>query len=123
MIEVVRVSEIDRDMLVRLKRSTGLKNWNVLCRWAFTISLADTNPTSIDPIGENSNIEMTWKVFGGVHADIYLALLRQRVGEDYGRLTDDLLERELARHIHRGIGKLLNISQKPTLVEVTALAK
>lgn len=64
MIETIRVVETDRDLLARLKRSTGIKNWNILCRWAFVLSLADDNQTSVDPIGNWSNVEMTWKVFG-----------------------------------------------------------
>jgi len=62
MIETVRVVETDRDLLSRLRRSTGIKNWNILCRWAFMLSLADSNPTSVDPVGNWSNVEMTWRV-------------------------------------------------------------
>jgi len=38
----IRVSERGRDQLVRLKRPTGIQHWNVLCRWAFCMSLADS---------------------------------------------------------------------------------
>ena len=33
-IEHIRVSQHAKDQLIRLKRVTGIKNWNVLCRWA-----------------------------------------------------------------------------------------
>jgi DNA sulfur modification protein DndE len=111
----VRVVETDRDLLARLKRSTGIKNWNILCRWAFALSLADPNPTSVDPIGGWSNLEMTWRVFGGPHADIYWALLVQRVHEDGSSNEEQLLDREFNRHLHRGIGLLANLGHKPTI--------
>lgn len=120
-IDNIRVVESDRDLLVRLKRHTGIKNWNVLCRWAFCLSLADPNPTSVDPAGTWSNIEMTWKVFSGVYSDVYRALLRQRVFEDGLQLSEDSLEREFNRHLHRGIGHLANISTKPTLHDLLSL--
>jgi DNA sulfur modification protein DndE len=105
MIDPVRVVETDRDLLARLKRSTGIKNWNILCRWAFVLSI----------------VEMTWRVFGGPHADVYWALLVQRVHED--GLPDDeaTLEREFNRHLHRGIGLLANLSQKPTIRSLVSL--
>lgn len=40
-VEHVRVSQQAKDHLVRLKRITGIKNWNVLCRWALCVSLAE----------------------------------------------------------------------------------
>ncbi len=120
-IENIRVVESDRDLLVRLKRHTGIKNWNVLCRWAFCMSLADPNPTSVDPTGAWSNIEMTWRVFSGAYSDVYKALLVQRCHEDGIELSESSLEREFNRHLHRGIGHLANISTKPSLREILAL--
>lgn len=121
MIDTVRVVETDRDLLARLKRSTGIKNWNILCRWALALSLADTNPTSVDPIGNWSSVEMTWRVFGGPHADVYWALLVQRVHEDGLPNDNDIHEREFNRHLHRGIGLFANLSQKPTIRSVIAV--
>ena len=120
-IETVRLVETDRDLLNRLKRSSGIKNWNILCRWAFCLSLRDPGPTSVDPSGIMSNVEMTWKVFGGQHADVYWAMLQQRVFEDDFDTTDEVLEREFNRHLHRGIGSLASISNKPTTKEILSL--
>lgn len=114
MIETVRVVETDRDLLARLKRSTGIKNWNILCRWAFVLSIADPNPTSVDPVGSWSPVEMTWRVFGGPYAEVYWALLVQRAYED-GLSPESDLDREFNRHLHRGIGQLANLSQKPSI--------
>jgi DNA sulfur modification protein DndE len=121
MIDPVRVVETDRDLLARLKRSTGIKNWNILCRWAFVLSVVDANPTSVDPVGSWSSVEMTWRVFGGPHADVYWALLVQRVHEDGLANDAPTLEREFNRHLHRGIGLLANLSQKPTIRSLVSL--
>ena len=120
-VETIRLVESDRDILLRLKRTTRIRNWNILCRWAFCISLADESQTSVDPQGQDSGVEMTWRVFGGQHAEIYWALLIQRMVND-GLTTDDAnLSRYFYRHLHRGIGSLVNISTKPTLHQMFAL--
>ena len=47
-IKQVRVSQQAKDQLSRLKGKTGIKNWNVLCRWALCYSLREkTIPTDI----------------------------------------------------------------------------
>ena len=47
-IKQVRVSQQAKDQLSRLKGKTGIKNWNVLCRWALCYSLSEkTIPTDI----------------------------------------------------------------------------
>lgn len=121
MIETVRVVETDRDLLSRLKRSTGIKNWNILCRWSFVLSLADSNPTSVDPVGNWSNVEMSWRVFGGPYADVYWALLVQRVHEDGLGAVEGAIEREFNRHLHRGIGQVANLGHKPTIRSLMSL--
>jgi len=125
MLDTVRVAESDSDLLVRLKRSTGIKNWNVLCRWAVCMSLRDTDRPHVDPRGPWSTIEMTWKVFGGTYSTIYWAALRQRYYEDCRKdktpMSEEGLEQEFYRHLHRGIGHLANISQRPSLNDLMQL--
>jgi DNA sulfur modification protein DndE len=114
-IETIRIVETDRDLLARIKRSTGIKGFNTLCRWAFCMSLADPNPTSVDPLGAKSNLEIEWTTFAGTYGDVYWALLVQRAHEDGLARDDDSLVREFNRHLHRGIGLLANIAQKPSV--------
>ena len=102
----IRLSRQARDQLITLKRRTGIRHWNALCRWALCRSLAEPSvPPSAD-IPADSNIEMTWDVFGGTQADIYAILLRYRC------LTDDLgtepatLNTQFRLHLHRGIAYL-----------------
>ena len=100
----VRVTQQAKDQLVKLKRITGIKQWNVLCRWALCASLADDSPPLVRTVRPDSNVEMSWKVFAGP-LDVELeGLLIDRLAngsEGFGSLTD-----MLAAHLHRGIGQL-----------------
>jgi DNA sulfur modification protein DndE len=105
-IEHIKLSQQAKDYLVRLKSKTGIKHWNVLCRWAFCVSLAEpSNPPQVK-IPADSNVEMNWKTFGGQHHEIYLSLLKQRCKKDGFALTDDILAEQFRIHLHRGIGYL-----------------
>lgn len=119
-IKTIRIVETDRDLLARIKRHTGIKGFNTLCRWGFCMSLADTNPTTSDPLGVMSNLEIDWGVFAGAHEAVYWALLVQRVHEDGLPTDDETLTREFYRHLHRGLGLLANISQKPSIRDLVA---
>src|SRR6185436_2600223 len=90
-LEHIRVSERAKDQLARLKRPTGIQNRNVLCRWAFCVSLADASPPSPTKIPADSSVEMTWKVFGGPYDEIYLALLKERCQRDKLGISEAVL--------------------------------
>lgn len=105
-IEQIRLSQTAKEQLVRLKRRTGLKNWNVLCRWAFCRSLAEPTKPSPVPIPADSSVEMTWKTFAGPYAAVYLALLKTRCHVDGLDLTEESLNQNFRLHLHRGIAYL-----------------
>ena len=103
-IKQVRLSNQAKEQLIRLKTRTGIQQWNILCRWALCLSLKEkTRPTPID-IPADSNVEMTWQVFGGEHNELYLALLKQRCKNDGLSVDTDTLIKQLRLHLHRGIG-------------------
>ena len=105
-IETIHVSQTARDQLVKLKRYTGLKNWNILCRWGYCASLAEPSPPPASRIPSDSTVEMTWRVFGGAHHELYLAMLKQRCKRDGLPLDDDTLASQFRLHLHRGIAYL-----------------
>lgn len=75
MLKQVRLSQQAKDQLSRLKGKTGIKNWNILCRWALCYSLSEkTVPTEV-PMVADSNLEMSWYTFGGEYFEIYEALV------------------------------------------------
>ena len=105
-LDTIKISQQAKDQLTRLKAKTGIKNWNVLCRWAFCVSLAEsTTPTKIS-ISTDSNVEMTWKVFGGQYSEIYYGLLKVRCKRDGYDLNEESLAEQFKLHLHRGIGYL-----------------
>ena len=80
--DAVRVDERAKIQLMTLKRRTGVKNWNVLCRWALCASLAEPSVPADQEIGTLSNVEMSWSTFGGPSADIYAAIIQARCEVD-----------------------------------------
>ncbi len=105
-IDTVRVSQRGRDQLIKLKRITGIQNWNVLCRWALATSLADPTVPLVRDVKTDSNIEMTWKTFGGPWADLYLAHVTMRASDEVGSTNAEDIEKVFIAHLHRGIGYL-----------------
>ncbi len=121
-LETIRLSQPARDQLVRLKRTTGIKNWNVLCRWALALSLREPSTPLIKEIVTDSNVEMSWRTFAGTYGDTYLALLRQRCATDGLPLTDESVSRELTIHLHRGIGYLAGNKEIATIRQLVGSA-
>ena len=122
-VEHVRVSQQGRDQLVRLKRYTGIQNWNVLCRWALCLSLSEPSVPAPTRIPSDSNLEMTWKTFAGEMDEVFVALLRQRCPEDGLGADDDTVVAQFRLHLHRGIGYLagnVNLRGIRDLVNLTA---
>lgn len=102
----IRFSQTARDQLARLKRHTGIEHMNVLARWALCTSLAEATPPPVARIPADSNLEMTWEVFGGRYADVLLALVKQRCFEDGLNDDDELVAQQLRLHVHRGLSYL-----------------
>jgi len=102
-LEHIRLSNAARDELIKLKRTTGIDQWNVYCRWAFCLSVADSSRLHNRKIPADSNVEISWKVFAGQFEAAYLALLIQRCYKDRVPITQPNLAQQLRLHIHRGI--------------------
>ncbi len=120
-IEHIRVSQQAKDQLIKLKRVTGIEHWNVLCRWALCLSLAEQSVPPQSKIPADSNVEMSWKVFGGRYADLYMALLRERCVRD-GLGTDaDTVAQQFRLHLHRGISYLAGNKDLRKIDDLVAL--
>jgi DNA sulfur modification protein DndE len=77
-----------------------------LCRWAFCLSLRQPTPPTPIEVPADSNVEMTWQVFGGEPHELYLALLKERCEADGMGTSEDTLARQFRLHLHRGINYL-----------------
>jgi DNA sulfur modification protein DndE len=117
-IETVHLSQKAKDQLIKLKRITGIQNWNILCRWAYCMSLADESPLPPVNIPNENAVEMTWRVFGGQHHEIYTALLKERCNKEGLPLDKTTLTQQFRLHLHRGIGQL---SEKTDRVGISGL--
>jgi DNA sulfur modification protein DndE len=121
-IKQIRLSGQARDQLIRLKTRTGITQWNILCRWAFCLSLRQpTHPTPIE-VPADSNVEMSWQVFGGEAHELYLAILKERCERDGLGTSDEVLLRQFRLHLHRGIGYLATPHMIRTIADLVRLA-
>ena len=120
-IKQFRLSAQAREQLIRLKTRTGITQWNILCRWAFCLSLRQpTPPTPVD-VPADSNVEMTWPVFGGEAHELYLALLKEWCERDRLGTSDEVLLRQFRLHLHRGISYLATPQAVRTIADLVRL--
>lgn len=105
-IKQVRLSQKAKEQLSRLKGKTGIKNWNILCRWALCYSLSEnTIPTDI-PLVVDSNLEMTWFTFGGEYYELYEALVKAWCIKMDLPTDDNTVARYFRLNLERGIAHL-----------------
>lgn len=102
-IKQFRLSQPEKERLIRIKAKTGIQNWNILCRWALCWSLAEpTQPGGVEPASD-SNVEMDWSTFAGEYSEIYEAILRQRCLKDGKGDDPRTLMKYFRLHLNRGI--------------------
>ena len=98
-----KLSQPEKEKLIRIKSRTGIQNWNILCRWALCWSLKEASiPGGIDPQSD-SNVEMSWITFAGEYHEIYGAVIRQRCINDGLGDDPETLLKYFRLHLNRGI--------------------
>jgi len=117
-IESIRLSEKEKQQLISLKRKTGIQNWNVLCRWAFCLSLNEPSSPPLEHLSAESSVEMTWKVFAGSQGAVFEALIRERAKRDAFELTESNQSYFLRLHINRGLSYLNKLSNRLTIASL-----
>lgn len=121
-VERFHLSQHAKDRLVVLKRRTGIRQWNVICRWAFCRSLAEQSLPSNTSSSPDSNVEMSWRVFGGPEADTYAAILRYRCMVDGLDIDRTTLAHQFRLHLHRGIDYLATECKSDGILGLVRLA-
>lgn len=121
MIKQVKLSQKEKEKLIRLKAKTGISAWNVLCRWALCVSLSDPSIPFGPDVPSDSNVEMSWSTFGGELHELYEALLLQRCIEDGIEDTPSQLMRYFRLHLQRGINALSAKTGPKNIVELASL--
>lgn len=98
-----KLSQPEKEKLIRIKSRTGIQNWNILCRWALCWSLKEESiPGGVDPQSD-SNVEMSWITFAGEYHEIYDAIIRQRCINDGLGDSPETLLKYFRLHLNRGI--------------------
>lgn len=121
-IKQIKLSNQSKDKLSRLKGKTGIKNWNILCRWALCYSLReDSIPTDI-PIIQDSNLEMSWFTFGGEDSDLYEALIIAWCKSKDLPIDNDTVSKYFKLHLERGISYLSGTNFIKSLDDLLKLA-
>jgi len=121
-IKQIRLSNMAKDKLARLKGKTGIQNWNILCRWAFCFSLHEgTVPTDIN-IDSDSNVEMSWLTFAGEYYEIYEALIKEWCIKNNLGSDDAVVSKYFKLHLERGIGYLSGTNFIKNIKELMDLA-
>lgn len=121
-VKQIKLSNLSKDRLGRLKGKTGIKNWNILCRWALCYSLSEnTMPTDL-PIVADSNVEMSWFTFGGEYSEIYDALMIAWCRKMNLPIDEDTLAKYFKLHLERGIAHLSGTNFIKNLDDLIGLA-
>jgi DNA sulfur modification protein DndE len=105
-VESVRIGKQGRDQLIKIRRQTGIENWNIICRWAVCVSLRESTPPPVPRERLEGGVEMTWKVFAGEESDLYAALIITRASKDGFTDLNDALGKCLRAHVNRGLSYL-----------------
>lgn len=118
----IHLSAQAKDQLSRLKSKTGIRNWNILCRWALCYSLSeDTLPTDV-ALREDSNLEMSWLTFAGEYYEIYEALMKAWCMR-MGLPTDaETVWKYFSLNLERGIAHLSGTGFIRSIDDLTGLA-
>lgn len=121
-VKQIRLSTASKEKLSRLKGKTGIKNWNVLCRWAFCFSLREGTVPPDVPIIADSNVEMSWYTFAGEYNEIYEALMIEWCLEKHIEPTENNLAKYFKLHLERGIAYLSGTNFVKNLNDLLDLA-
>ena len=121
-IKQIKLSNQSKDKLSRLKGKTGIKNWNILCRWALCYSLKEDSIPPDILIIQDSNFEMSWFTFGGEDSDLYEALIIAWCKSKGLPLDNDTVSKYFKLHLERGISYLSGTNFIKNLDDLLKLA-
>ena len=101
-IDLLRTSASVRNSLTRIKTITGIPNWNIICRWAFCLSLKQTSlPREVDE--KLDGIELDYDTLVGKNKSIYTQLLINNLASHKVEIDKKNLTKYLYAHVNRGV--------------------
>ena len=115
--DAVRISTRGREILIKLKRYTGIGQWNTLCRVAYCYSLSIcTEPTQSPEKGDVA-LEIEWPTFAGPIKTELAALTLARATA--AAVADQDIARYVRSHVERGLSAIQNVR---SVAEVATMA-
>lgn len=117
----IKLSQQERNKLIKIKSRTGLEAWNVICRWALCISLMDESVPFGPDVPSDSSVEMSWVTFGGENQEIYDAIFRERCKKDGIENDPVAIGKYFRLHLQRGINALAAKTGPASLGEMLSL--
>jgi len=112
--DAVRISTRGREILIKLKRYTGIGQWNTLCRIAYCYSIAiATEPTQTPEKGDIA-LEIEWQTFAGpIKAELGgLTISRAATAE----VAPQDIAKYVRGHLERGLSAIQNVRSVEELV-------
>ena len=101
-IDNLKTSSNVRYSLLRIKTITGISNWNILCRWAFCLSIKQTSlPREVEE--KLDGIEIDYDVLVGKNKSIYTHLLINNLLSHKVEINKRNLNKYLNAHVNRGV--------------------
>ena len=121
-IKQIKLSSEAKEKLSRLKGKTGIKNWNILCRWALCYSISENTIPADLAINSDSNVEMSWYTFAGEYSEIYEAIVKSWCLQMHLPIDDGTLAKYFKLHLERGIAHLSGTNFIKTLDDLLELS-
>ena len=117
-LETIRIGKQGKDQLLKLRRSTGIENWNVICRWAFCCSVKEKTVPPYFQHKLDDGVEMTWKIFAGEQSEIFAAFCWIRAKKDGFPMTTEGVANCFRAHLYRGLTFLSSGSKKKNISDL-----
>jgi DNA sulfur modification protein DndE len=115
--DAVRISARGREILIKLKRYTGIAQWNTLCRVAYCYSLAiATEPTQSPEKGDIA-LEIEWPTFAGpIRAELAALTVARATA---AAVADQDIARYVRSHVERGLSAIQNVRSVAEVAAIT----
>ena len=73
-IDAIRLTANERDLLVRIKKYTGIPGYNVICRWCLLAGLRE-RIAPVENTEKRDALEIRWDTFAGGYSDVLIAVV------------------------------------------------
>ena len=101
-IDVLRTSMNVKNSLSRIKTLTGIPNWNIICRWAFCLSIKQTSlPREVEE--KLDGVEIDYDTLFNKNKSIYTQLLINNLITHNIEIDKKSLTKYLYAHVNRGV--------------------